>query len=558
MSIVIAGTGYVGLVTGACLCEVGHSVFCVDIDPQRVEQLSKGEVPFYEPGLANLVEEGVASGRLTFTTSLKDAYRRSKDDRTLSAPVVMIAVGTPSSADGSADLSGVLQVAKEIGGVIDEYTVVASKSTVPVGTGDRVAQAIAAAGADPKLFDVVSNPEFLKEGAAVDDFLRPSRIIVGADAPAAEKVMLELYRPFNMNRDRVLTMSRRESELTKYAANALLATKISFINEVANLCDRLGVDIDNVRRGIGSDPRIGHAFIYRRRRLRRLVLPQGCEGADPHREVDRNRPAGAACDPRSQRTQKHYVLDQIRQQFGPDLSGRTFGVWGLSFKPGTDDVREAPALTIVRGLLEAGATVRAFDPVAASAFQKQLLQDIGHSDRFQLCARPIRGAERRRCAGADHGMEGIPQSGFPQDSRPAEATGDLRRPQPVRCGPPSARKGGRISASDAERCQRETAQNSCPGSNPMKVLVTGAAGFIGMHVAQRLLERGDEVVGLDNLNDYYDVSLKQARLARLSAAGLPLRADRSGRPTRPCDALFAASASTASSTSRRRPACATR
>jgi UDPglucose 6-dehydrogenase len=261
VSIVIAGTGYVGLVTGACLCEVGHSVFCVDIDPKRIERLKAGEVPFYEPGLAALVESGVESGRLSFTTSLKDAYRHSKDDRTLSAPVVMIAVGTPSREDGSADISGVLQVARDIGGVIDEYTVVASKSTVPVGTGDRVAQAIAEAGADPKLFDVVSNPEFLKEGAAVDDFMRPSRVIVGANAPAAEKVMLELYRPFNMNHDRVLTMSRRESELTKYAANALLATKISFINEVANLCDRLGVDIDNVRRGIGSDPRIGHAFI---------------------------------------------------------------------------------------------------------------------------------------------------------------------------------------------------------------------------------------------------------------------------------------------------------
>ena len=262
MSIVIAGTGYVGLVTGACLCEVGHSVFCVDIDARRVERLTAGEVPFYEPGLATLVQSGVASGRLSFSTSLRDAYQRSKADRTLSAPVVLIAVGTPSNDDGSADISGVLQVARDIGAVIDEYTVVASKSTVPVGTGDRIEQAIAASGVDTALFDVVSNPEFLKEGAAVDDFMRPSRIIVGADAPAAEKIMLELYRPFNMNRDRVLTMSRRESELTKYAANALLATKISFINEVANLCDRLGVDIDNVRRGIGSDPRIGHAFIY--------------------------------------------------------------------------------------------------------------------------------------------------------------------------------------------------------------------------------------------------------------------------------------------------------
>jgi UDPglucose 6-dehydrogenase len=386
VSIVIAGTGYVGLVTGACLCEVGHSVFCVDIDPKRVERLSAAEVPFYEPGLAALVESGVASGRLSFTTSLKDAYRRSKEDRTLSAPVVMIAVGTPSNEDGSADISGVLQVAKEIGQVIDEYTVVASKSTVPVGTGDRIAQVIAEAGAEPKLFDVVSNPEFLKEGAAVDDFLRPSRIVVGANSSAAEKVMLELYRPFNMNHDRVLTMSRRESELTKYAANALLATKISFINEVANLCDRLGVDIDNVRRGIGSDPRIGHAFIYAGAGYGGSCFPKDVKALIyTAKSIDIDPLVLSATHERNEQ-QKHYVLDQVKQRFGSDLKGRTFGVWGLSFKPGTDDVREAPALTIVRGLLEAGATVQAFDPVAASLFEKQLVQDMGRSDRFRLVA----------------------------------------------------------------------------------------------------------------------------------------------------------------------------
>ena len=384
MSIVIAGTGYVGLVTGACLCEVGHSVFCVDIDARRVERLAAGEVPFYEPGLAALVRTGVESKRLRFTTSLRDAYQRSKEDRTLSAPVVMIAVGTPSNDDGSADINGVLQVAREIGSVIDEYTVVASKSTVPVGTGDRSQQAIAEVGVDPALFDVVSNPEFLKEGAAVDDFLRPSRIIVGADAPAAEKIMLELYRPFNMNRDRVLTMSRRESELTKYAANALLATKISFINEVANLCDRLGVDIDNVRRGIGSDPRIGHAFIYAGAGYGGSCFPKDVKALIHTAQIDRGRSAGAACDPRRNEQQKHYVLDQVKQRYGADLTDRTFGVWGLSFKPGTDDVREAPALTIVRGLLEAGATVRAFDPVAGSLFEKQLVNDIGRNKRFQL------------------------------------------------------------------------------------------------------------------------------------------------------------------------------
>lgn len=384
MSIVIAGTGYVGLVTGACLCEVGHSVFCVDIDAGRVERLSAGEVPFYEPGLAALVQTGVESRRLSFTTSLREAYQHSKADRTLSAPVVMIAVGTPSRDDGSADIDGVLQVAQEIGSIIDEYTVVASKSTVPVGTGDRIAQAIAEGGAGEALFDVVSNPEFLKEGAAVDDFMRPSRIIVGADAPAAEKLMLELYRPFNMNRDRVLTMSRREAELTKYAANALLATKISFINEVANLCDRLGVDIDNVRRGIGSDPRIGHAFIYAGAGYGGSCFPKDVKALIHTAQTIDVDPLVLRATHQRNEHQKHYVLDQVKQRYGADLKGRTFGVWGLSFKPGTDDVREAPALTIVRGLLEAGATVRAFDPVAGRQFEKELARGNAQNTGFQL------------------------------------------------------------------------------------------------------------------------------------------------------------------------------
>ena len=383
MSIVIAGTGYVGLVTGACLCEVGHTVFCVDINAERVKRLAGGEVPFYEPGLGALVQTGVQSGRLSFSTSLKEAYQRSKVDRTLSAPVVMIAVGTPSNDDGSADVSGVLQVARDISSVIDEYTVVASKSTVPVGTGDRIAQVIAERAA-PELFDVVSNPEFLKEGAAVDDFMRPSRIVVGSNSDAAERVMLELYRPFNMNRDRVLTMTRRESELTKYAANALLATKISFINEVANLCDRLGVDIDNVRRGIGSDPRIGHAFIYAGAGYGGSCFPKDVKALiHTAKSIEIDPIVLDATHQRNER-QKHYVLDQVKARFGGDLNGRSFGVWGLSFKPGTDDVREAPALTIVNGLLEAGASVQAFDPVAGALFERQLPRQGRGLKRFRL------------------------------------------------------------------------------------------------------------------------------------------------------------------------------
>ncbi|MEP6609599.1 MAG: UDP-glucose/GDP-mannose dehydrogenase family protein [Burkholderiaceae bacterium] len=385
MSIVIAGTGYVGLVTGACLSEVGHTVVCVDVDAARIERLSAGEVPFYEPGLAELVRNGMSSGRLDFSTSLPDAYRRAKTNRTLSAPVVMIAVGTPSGDDGSADTSVVMQVAREIGAVIDEYTVVASKSTVPVGTCEKVMQSMLDAGAQRSHFDVVSNPEFLKEGAAVEDFMRPSRIIVGADAAAATQVMLELYRPFNMNHDRVMTMGTRESELTKYAANAMLATKISFINEIANLCDRMGVDVDSVRRGIGSDPRIGHSFIYPGagyggscfpKDVRALIYAAKAVGVEPF--------VLAATHQRNEQ-QKQFLLDKLFAQLGRDLSAHTIAVWGLAFKPGTDDVREAPALSTVQGLLDAGATVRAFDPFASSHFKTALkAADAERRDRFSV------------------------------------------------------------------------------------------------------------------------------------------------------------------------------
>ncbi|MBA2413980.1 MAG: UDP-glucose/GDP-mannose dehydrogenase family protein [Burkholderiaceae bacterium] len=384
MSIVIVGTGYVGLVTGACLSEVGHSVACVDVDAKRMKRLANGEVPFYEPGLEDLVRNGIDSKRLSFSTSLPDAYRAAKANRTLSAPVVMIAVGTPSSEDGSADVSGVLQVAREIGSVIDEYTVVASKSTVPVGTSEKIAHAVESGGADRSKFDVVSNPEFLKEGAAVDDFMRPSRIVLGSNAAAATELMLELYRPFNMSHERVMTMGTREAELTKYAANALLATKISFINEIANLCDKLGVDVDSVRRGIGSDPRIGHSFIYPGagyggscfpKDVRALIHAAQGVGIDPY--------VLTAIHQRNEQ-QKHFLLDKVLAHFGNDLSAHTIAVWGLSFKPGTDDVREAPALSTVRGLLEAGANVRAFDPVASAQFEAALTPANSTSNRFTI------------------------------------------------------------------------------------------------------------------------------------------------------------------------------
>jgi len=378
LSIVVVGTGYVGLVTGACLSEVGHTVACVDVDAGRIERLSQGSVPFHEPGLVDLVQSGIDSSRLTFSTSLSDAYEKAKKNRTLSAPVVMIAVGTPSGEDGSADTSAVLRVARELAGLLDEYTVIASKSTVPVGTAEKIAQAMQAAGADRARFDVVSNPEFLKEGAAVEDFMRPSRIIVGSNSAAAAQVMLELYRPFNMNCERVMTMGPREAELTKYAANAMLATKISFINEIANLCDRMGVDVDSVRRGIGSDPRIGHAFIYPGagyggscfpKDVRALIHAAKSEGVDPF--------VLSATHQRNEQ-QKRYLLEKVFAHFGSNLSAHTFAIWGLAFKPGTDDVREAPALSTVRGLLDARAKVRAFDPVAASHFRAAL----GGAPRF--------------------------------------------------------------------------------------------------------------------------------------------------------------------------------
>ena len=277
-----------------------------------------------------------------------------------------------------------LQVAREISSVIDEYTVVASKSTVPVGTCEKIVQTMLAAGADRSQFDVVSNPEFLKEGAALEDFMRPSRIIVGSEAAAATQLMLELYRPFNMNRERVLTMGTREAELTKYAANALLATKISFINEIANLCDKLEVDVDSVRRGIGSDPRIGHSFIYPGAGYGGSCFPKDVRALIHAAKVVGFDPCVLAATQERNERQKHFLLEKVFARLGHDLSAHTIAVWGLSFKPGTDDVREAPALTAVQGLLDAGATVRAFDPVASAQFETALASGRKKSARFAV------------------------------------------------------------------------------------------------------------------------------------------------------------------------------
>ena len=361
MRITIFGTGYVGLVTGACLAEVGHNVLCVDIDAARIERLRRGEIPIYEPGLEAIVVRNHAAGTLDFTCDVESAVSQGT--------VQVIAVGTPPDETGAADVRSVLSVAGDIGARMTEPKVVVVKSTVPVGSCDKVAGRIRSALASRGRaldFDVVSNPEFLKEGAAVSDFQRPDRIVVGLSSPRARAVMAELYEPFNRNRDRLLVMDVRSAELTKYAANAMLATRISFINEIANLAEHLGADIEQVRKGIGSDPRIGYDFIYAGlgyggscfpkdvRALMRTADEIGCEAAL----------IGAV--ERVNERQKHSLFDKILAHFGSAraLKGKTFAVWGLSFKPNTDDIREAPARAVIEALWKAGAAVRLFDPVA--------------------------------------------------------------------------------------------------------------------------------------------------------------------------------------------------
>ena len=359
MRMTIFGSGYVGLVTGACMAETGNHVVCVDIDENKIERLNAGDIPIYEPGLDAYIERNVEAGRLEFTTDIDKAVGHGLFQ--------FIAVGTPPDEDGSADLQHVLAVAESIGAHMNEYRIIIDKSTVPVGTADKVREHVSAALADRKLdleFDVVSNPEFLKEGAAINDFMKPDRIVVGTDNPRTAELLRALYEPFNRNHDRMITMDVRSAELTKYAANAMLATKISFMNEIANLAERVGADIEKVRVGIGSDPRIGYHFIYPGagyggscfpkdvRALARSAVAAGYEAKllDTVEEVN-NR-------------QKHRLFEKISRHFDSDLNGKTFALWGLSFKPNTDDMREAPSRVLMEALWEAGASVRAYDPEA--------------------------------------------------------------------------------------------------------------------------------------------------------------------------------------------------
>ncbi len=376
MKITIFGTGYVGLVTGACLADSGHEVMCMDVDEAKIERLKNGQIPIYEPGLEPIVKHNAEAGRLIFSTDTAEAVAHGV--------LQFIAVGTPPDEDGSADLQYVTAVARSIGQHMDDYKVVVDKSTVPVGTADKVRDAVRSEldrrGLELE-FDVVSNPEFLKEGAAVTDFMKPDRIIVGTNSDRAEEVLREVYYPFNRNHDRMIFMDIRSAELTKYAANAMLATKISFMNEIANLAERLGADIESVRRGIGSDPRIGYHFIY-----------PGCGygGSCFPKDVQALARTAHGCGYDStllnavetvNANQKHVLFDKVSHYFQGDLANKVVAVWGLSFKPNTDDMRESPSRTLMESLWQSGARVQAFDPEAMEETQRI----YGNRDDLSLC-----------------------------------------------------------------------------------------------------------------------------------------------------------------------------
>ena len=373
MKISVIGTGYVGLVTGACLADMGNEVLCLDVDVEKINRLRKGIIPFYEPGLDTLVTRNVSENRLFFTTDPQEAGRFGQ--------VQMIAVGTPPGEDGSADLQYVLAAAKAIGEAMDGYRVIVNKSTVPVGTADQVSSVIDATLKARGLthpFHVVSNPEFLKEGSAIADFMRPDRIVVGCDDAEVESVMRAIYAPFQRSRDKLVMMDVRSAELTKYAANTMLATRISFMNELARLAEVLGADIEEVRRGIGSDPRIGNAFLYAGCGYGGSCLPKDVSAL--RRMFAENSLDCALMDGVDyvNEQQKSLLLDRVVMRFGNDLSQHHFAIWGLAFKPNTDDVRAAPSQIIVAGLLERGAKVTAFDPIARETFGAA----FGHHDRL--------------------------------------------------------------------------------------------------------------------------------------------------------------------------------
>ena len=370
MKITIFGSGYVGLVTGACMAEVGNDVLCVDIDQNKIDRLKKGEIPIFEPGLEAMVKENQSAGRLQFSTDVEEAVAHGLFQ--------FIAVGTPPDEDGSADLQYVLAVAKTIAENMQDYRVVIDKSTVPVGTADKVRnvmqQTLAGRGKELE-FDVVSNPEFLKEGAALQDFMKPDRIVIGTDNPRTTELLKALYAPFNRSHERIYAMDIRSAELTKYAANAMLATKISFMNELANLAEKLGADIEHVRQGIGSDSRIGYSFIYPGCGYGGSCFPKDVKALErTAREVGYQAELLTAVENVNKR-QKHRLVEKINTHYQDDLKGKKFALWGLAFKPNTDDMREAPSRVILEALISAGAEVRAYDPEAREE-ARRIYQDM--------------------------------------------------------------------------------------------------------------------------------------------------------------------------------------
>jgi len=380
MDVTIFGSGYVGLVSGTCLAEVGNNVICVDVDQNKIDMLNNGQVPIYEPGLDKMIERNVKEGRLSFTTDIDIAVKHGLFQ--------FIAVGTPPDEDGSADLQYVRAVAKSIGERMDEYRVIIDKSTVPVGTADKVRETVTQALKERNLsteFDVVSNPEFLKEGDAIDDFMKPDRIVIGTDNPRTTELLRALYAPFNRNHDRLVAMDIRSAELTKYAANSLLATKITFMNELANLAERLGADIENVRLGIGSDPRIGYHFIYPGCGYGGSCFPKDVKALEKTaKQIGYDAKLLAAVENVNNK-QKTILFDRISQYFDGNLKGKTIAIWGLSFKPNTDDMRDAPSRVLMESLWAAGAKVHAYDPEA----MEETLRIYGQRDDLKLCEEPM-------------------------------------------------------------------------------------------------------------------------------------------------------------------------
>jgi UDPglucose 6-dehydrogenase len=365
MNVTVVGTGYVGLVTGACLADAGNSVFCLDVDERKIRLLNQGRIPIFEPGLESIVQRNEEAGRLRFSTDVAASVAHGE--------LQILAVGTPPGEDGSADLQHVVAAARSIGRHMQGYKVVATKSTVPVGTADKVRSAIREElekrkpGLD---FSVVSNPEFLKEGAAVEDFMRPDRVIVGADDERAIALLRQLYAPFQRNHERIIMMSVRSAELTKYAANSMLATRISFMNEIANLAEALGADVEEVRRGIGADPRIGYQFLYPGAGFGGSCFPKDVKALQ-RSAAEAGRPLRVlAAVEEVNEAQKHVLPEKIKKRFGKDLHGKRFALWGLAFKANTDDMREASSLTLIQDLTEAGASVRAYDPAAGNEAKK--------------------------------------------------------------------------------------------------------------------------------------------------------------------------------------------